>query len=510
MRTAIYCRVSTEDQEKEGTSLQSQLEGCHNKGHELGSDVPEELALLETYSGLTLDRPGLDRLRQWVRNKEVDAIIAYSLDRLSRDPVHLIILQEELKRAGVELILVTETIDSSDLGKLITYIKGYAAKLEVEKIRERTTRGKLSSAKEGKQPGGRPKYGYKLVDGRHVIEPREAEVIRMVFDWLVRDGMSLRAIQHKLIRTGIPTREGKSWWQRVTLYRIVTDPIYTGHWYYNKHMDAPAKTKVNGTIQVLKPKEQWIPVEVPSIISQETFEAAQKQLARNRELCRRNTKREYLLSGLLACANCGFKLVARTTEGRAYYCCSSKSCNNRPKICSAKNIRGDSLEAAVWDGVSRLLSRPELIMEQVKNRGQANPSAYLEANLDRLSHALGRKKVEADRMLDAYKIGAIDLQTLKQKMDPIKNEEAGLNEEKLRLEKELHKTKAQELNEEKLYQFCQSLPATLANLNFDDKRQILKEVIDKIVVDGNELTIYGVIPLPEEKASEMSVGLQSS
>lgn len=108
------------------------------------------------------------------------------------------------------------------------------------------------------------------------------------------------------------------------------------------------------------------------------------------------------------------------------------------------------------------------------------------------------------------RLGAIDLQTLKQKMDEIKNEEAGLNEEKLRLEKELHKAKVQELNEEKLYQFCQSLPATLANLNFEDNRQILREVIDKIVVDGNELTIYGVIPLPEEKAGKMSVGLQSS
>ncbi|MBA7628202.1 hypothetical protein ES703_35678 [subsurface metagenome] len=410
-----------------------------------------------------------------MRGKEVPAVISYTLYRLSRDPVHFIILQEELERAGAELILVTEMVDSSDMGKLIAYIKGYAAKLEVEKIRERTTRGKLPSAKEGKQPGGRPKYGYKLVDGRHVIEPREAEVIRMVFDWLVRDDMSLRAIQHKLISTGIPTREGKSWWQRVTLYHIVTDPIYTGRWYYNKHTDAAAKTKVNGTIQVLKPKEQWIPVEVPSIISQETLEAAQRQLARNRQISRRNTKREYLLSGLLTCGNCGFNLIGRTTGGRAYYSCSSKSGNNRPKICFAKNIRGDSLEEVVWDNVSRLLFQPELIIEQVKNRGQANPGAYLEANLDRVSHALGRKKIEADRMLDAYKIGAIDLQTLKQKVDEIKNEEAGLNEEKLRLDKELHKAKAQDLNEEKLYHFCQSLPATLANLHFDDKRQILKK-----------------------------------
>ncbi|GAH81579.1 unnamed protein product, partial [marine sediment metagenome] len=116
MRAAIYCRVSTEDQEREGTSLQSQLEACLKKAHELGYEVPEEFIILETYSGLTLDRPKLPGLRQWVRDKEVDAVMGYTLDRLSRDPVHFIILQEELERAGTELILVTETVDSSDLG----------------------------------------------------------------------------------------------------------------------------------------------------------------------------------------------------------------------------------------------------------------------------------------------------------------------------------------------------------------------------------------------------------
>jgi len=168
MRAAIYCRVSTEDQEREGTSLDSQLEACLKKGHELGYEVSEEFIILETYSGLTLDRPKLPRLRQWVRDKEVDAVIGYTLDRLSRDPVHFIILQEELEKAGVALILVTETIDSSDLGRLITYIKGYAAKLEVEKIRERTMRGARTRADQGKIPiGGTGRlYGYSYIVGK--------------------------------------------------------------------------------------------------------------------------------------------------------------------------------------------------------------------------------------------------------------------------------------------------------------------------------------------------------
>ena len=122
MRAAIYCRVSTDNQEREGTSLGSQLEACLSKAHELGYEVPQELIFKETYSGLTLDRPILSQVRELIRNQQIDGLIAYTLDRVSRDPVHFIILQGELEKAGVEIILVTETIDSSDLGKLITDI----------------------------------------------------------------------------------------------------------------------------------------------------------------------------------------------------------------------------------------------------------------------------------------------------------------------------------------------------------------------------------------------------
>jgi hypothetical protein len=113
-------------------------------------------------------------------------------------------------------------------------------------------------------------------------------------------------------------------------------------------------------------------------------------------------------------------------------------------------------------------------------------------------------------MLDAYKIGAINIQTLKCKMDEIKKEEAELNNEKLSLEADIRKAQAEELNEEKLYRFCRGLPATLANLNFEDRKQILREVVNKIVVDGSKVTIYGIIPTPEGEAEDVSVGLSSS
>ena len=104
-------------------------------------------------------------------------------------------------------------------------------------------------------------------------------------------------------------------------------------------------------------------------------------------------------------------------------------------------------------------------------------------------------------MLEAYKIGVIDLTTLKQKLDALKCEETRLSEDKLTLESELRQAQAQELNEQKLFEFCQSLPAVLTGLDFGERRQILREVVDKIVVDSGEVTIYGIIPPPPDDAS---------
>lgn len=508
MRAAVYARVSTEDQAK-NYSIPTQLEAMRNFAAEHGLEVVREF-IDEGISGAILDRPALSELREYAREKMIDAIIAYDPDRLSRKLVHLMVLADEFEREDIQLYFVTQTMGQSPEDKMLFGMKGLFAEYERTKLLERTMRGKLRKASEGKQPGGRPAYGYRLVDGRHEIEPKEAEVVRLIFDWLVKDGMKLTAIQKKLIKLGIPTRRGKSWWQRATLYRIVTDATYTGQWYYNKHRNVPGVSGHNRAVQTSRPKEQWIPVRVPAIISVETFEAAQRQLAKNRELCSRNMRREYLLSGLLVCGNCSYKLGARTTRSRVYYGCYSKKGNNRPKICSSGNVRGDKLERVVWETVSRLLSQPELVIEQITNRDQTSTVVRLETDLKRVCQAIEKKVIEADRMLDAYKVGAIGLPTLKQKMDEIKREETKLQEEKSRLERELNKAEAQELNEEKLYQFCQSLPATLSTLNFEDKRQILREVVDKIVVEADEVTIYGIIPMPEDTVNNMSIGLPSS
>ena len=145
MKAAIYCRVSTDNQEREGTSLQTQLEAClkhcESKGYSIGYQA------CETFSGLTLERPMLLEVQEYIKSGEADVLVVYCLDRWTRDPVHGVILGDVLEKYAVELQSVTETVESNEVGRLITYIRGFASKLESEKIRERTMRGKAARLK---------------------------------------------------------------------------------------------------------------------------------------------------------------------------------------------------------------------------------------------------------------------------------------------------------------------------------------------------------------------------
>ena len=265
-RTAVYSRVSTDNQESEGTSLQTQLEACLKYCKEKGYDIAYRFS--ETYSGLTLDRPKLNELRELIRNEQFDVLVVYCLDRLSRDPTHGVILTQELEKHNVTLEAVTETVDSSELGKLISYIRGFASKLEAEKIRERTMRGKRAKARQGKMSGGgfHRLYGYDYIKvgqsngGKRVVNETEAKWVRQVYQWLVNDGLSTTAITYRLRGQNAPTKCG-GLWCRAAVLNILKNPAYTGKTYaFTTRNHKPYS----------KSREEWIeiPDVTPVMISQ--------------------------------------------------------------------------------------------------------------------------------------------------------------------------------------------------------------------------------------------------
>ena len=161
VRALIYSRVSTDAQERDGTSLDTQERECREYAQAKGWTVVE--CIKDTASGSHLDRPGIERVRQLLRQGVVDVVVAYAVDRLSREQNQTGVLFYEVEQAGARLEFVTEKSEDDPTGRFILRTRAYIAEVEREKIAERTMRGKLERARAGKLPQGTGKgcYGYR-------------------------------------------------------------------------------------------------------------------------------------------------------------------------------------------------------------------------------------------------------------------------------------------------------------------------------------------------------------
>lgn len=497
MKAAIYARVSTEDQEREGTSLQSQTEACLKLAQDKGYEVPEEFIIAETYSGLSLDRPRLNELRQWVRDKEVDALIAYTLDRLSRDPVHFIILQEELQRAGVGIILATETLDSSDLGLLITHIKGYAAKLEAEKIRERTMRGKRSRVeKEHKLPTGRGViygYNYDKEEGKNTAN-HCLDTVRMAGMWLAEEGISLNEVCRRLMAMSMPAPKGGTRWSRAAIGRILRNPTYAGKTYAFRTITKDKK-------RLARPQEDQ--TEIPNAVDRAAFTwdewlVIQRQLDRNRELSPRNQKLAYLLRGMVYCKRDGRKYHGIPMHGQPYYRCSGRSRLVSSMPCDNKTMSAKWLEENVWFEVANVLKNPEMILTELQRRKESGvDSTHLEERMKLNCNQLATIDEAETRYLRLYGAGVISRDKLESECKRISLERARIERENKDLDRGIAEAKELVFDSEQIDQVCNLVTRNLANLTFEEKRLALEALNVKVWIDGHSVAVQGMIPIPE-------------
>src|SRR5215213_10900240 len=212
-RCAIYVRVSSVGQE-DGYSLETQEDLCRSHADELGLTVVAVFRDVHTGAEWR-ERPGLTQLREAVRQGEVDVVVAFALDRLSRKQAHLAILADEFAHAGARLEFVTERFEETAVGEFIRSAKAFAAEIEREKLAERTVRGRIARVQGGKLiPGGRPPYGYRWRDetkGQLDEDPVTGPVARHMFA-AIAGGMSLGRLAASLMQDGIPTPSGKGVW----------------------------------------------------------------------------------------------------------------------------------------------------------------------------------------------------------------------------------------------------------------------------------------------------------
>lgn len=356
----IYARVSTDDQVK-GYSIASQIELCYKKLAGLGITENINVMIDDGKSGAFLERPGMDELRDLLDTKLVQSITVYDPDRLSRELEHLLLLDREIRRSKASLYFVTGDFDATPTGKAFFQMRGVFASFQREYIRENTMRGRRKKATSGKVVLNARPYGYDWdkENSMYVVNPEQAKVVHLIYDLLLNHELGCRSIALELARMGILGPKDKPL-SIATVNRILDREMYCGqHYLYRQSV---RKISQNKRETINNPREEWIPVAVPAIVSRQTWQRAQEQLIRNRKHAKRNCTREYLLKDILKCALCGRSLMGVTRPGAprktmetkmySYYVCVTKESSSymvpSKDSCHCRRIPVEEFDQQIW------------------------------------------------------------------------------------------------------------------------------------------------------------------
>lgn len=497
-RTVLYARVSGDDRGNDGRSLISQLDMCREYAKQQGYAIAAELAEDDRgASGAEIDLPQLNCIRKMAAAGEFDVLTVRELDRLSRNMVKQLIVEDELKRAGVTIEYVIGAYPDTPEGNLMKHVRATVAEYEREKITERMVRGRRLRVQMGNVVvHGRPPYGYRLadVDGKRalVIDETEAHVVQLIFVWYtIGDGddgpLSMYAIAKRLTQLGIPSRAdgdpkiakqseyGR--WNRTSVRNILLREAYAGTWHYGK-------VAQNGTRRVYNPREKWIPLEVPAIVSREIWDLAQKQVEENSSDSSRNLKNPYLMRRRLTCGVCGVKINAQSASshrgGYAYYYCPAHlHLDNYARECSLKqSFRVDLVDTAVWQWVRSLLAYPERLAEGLRAEQSEREEADkpLRDRLAVIDRLLADNLQQLDRLLKLYLAGNFPEEVLLDHRKRLETTVDGLQRERGGLAAQLE---TQALTDEQIaniVKFAEKVAQGLekADQDFDVRRRVIE------------------------------------
>lgn len=235
-KAAVYTRVSTQEQASEGYSIEEQERMCkaaiESKGWVyVGTHSDPGI------SGRTMERPGLLEMIERIKKKEIEAVVIYKLDRLSRKQKDtMTIIEDVFMKNDVYLLSLNETLDTSTpWGRAMIGILSSFNQMESENIQMRTAMGREAKAKSGGYAGGKPPIGYRVENGELVVDEKDAQIVRMVFDMRYNQGMTLIGIADALNEGGYTTRKGGKFQFSAVKVILANEETYRGHYRYGKN-----------------------------------------------------------------------------------------------------------------------------------------------------------------------------------------------------------------------------------------------------------------------------------
>jgi site-specific DNA recombinase len=550
----LYARVSTDEQARSGYSLAQQLEALREYAAREGYEVLEEV-VDPGQSGASLERPGMDRVRDLVAGGGVSVVLAQDRDRFAREPAYHYLLRREFEEHGTKIRALNDRGDDSPEGELTDGILDQLGKYERAKITERSRRGKLRKAREGKIVAGHtPNFGFRFNESRDAYEVNEEKmaIVRRIFRMVAVEGTSTHRVPRTLELEGIPNPGGGRYWYKRLIKRFILDDVYKPHsseetaammspevaarldpersygiWWFNRRRTTTTQIAVAGpegreykkkNRVAYKDKREWIAVPVvDSGVPREWVNAARTIVAGYRSPSKLSGRFWELSGAIMRCGECGRAMEPvdryyRTRSGKkgviCYYRC--REGNRRKETCSNnRSIRSDKAHPAVWDLISDLLSDPERLrtgleamIEEQRQALRGNPKHEIKVWLEKLA-ALDRKR---SGYLDLAAEGILEREELRAKL-------AELQEARETVEKELRVIEGrndhvQQLEHDRdalMEHYAGLVPESLNDLSPEERHQIYKMLrLEVLAYPDKSLEVSGSL-VDGGEAGEMAL-----
>jgi site-specific DNA recombinase len=527
---ALYARVST-NRQAQAQMVASQVAALRERAAADGLPIAAEQEYVDDgYTGASLVRPALERLRDTVALGGVEVLFVHSPDRLARAYVHQVILLEEFAHAGVRVVFLNQVRQQTPEDELLLQVQGVIAEYERAKITERARRGRRHAASLGSVSAlACAPYGYRYhgpgpagEPARYDVVLEEARVVRQVFEWVGRERVSIGEVTRRLSANRVVSPSGRPWWNRSTLVLMLHNPAYQGQAAYGRTRSTPwHRTTLlrpqrgrsthphrPSTPQPV-PAEDWIVVAVPSLVEPALFEAVQEQLQENRQRRReRLSGARHLLQGLLVCGSCGYALSGMATryQTRAgpvhiytYYRCPGMDPQRfgGERLCQTAPLSASALDTAVWTEVRTLLENPARLAQELQRRDAALRERVTPD--ERQAGAVQRRKLEQGlaRLIDSYAEGLLLKEEFEPRLARLRQRLAAL-EEQARQEADQDAT-GQDLRLllGSLDEFASKVHTGLADADWQLQREIIRALVKHIEVTSQQITVvFRVGPQP--------------
>ncbi|CDQ39572.1 recombinase family protein [Virgibacillus salexigens] len=486
---ALYGRVSTEEQATKGYSLRNQIEECRRKANT--KEIVEYVD--DGYSGEFLERPALTKLREDVKGNRITKVYCYDPDRLSRKLMNALIIDDEFRSKGVDIIYINGEYADSPEGKLFYSLRGAISEFEKAKITERMSSGRKRKAQEGKIVKNHKMYGYDYDKEKamYVVNEHEASVVKMIFHKFVVEQIGMNSIAKELTAKGVKTKTGKDVWHRQVVRQILMNESYTGDYYQNKwNTEGMIRNKYtdnpdNKIKMRHRDKSEWIPINIPQIIERTQYEEAAELLKQSRRRYAKAAVNQYLLSGLLRCGTCGNTMVGTKTTwwGKPHFIYTDRKSHAGAKHPGCVlDIKMEKLDEEVWKDVEQFVYNPELLFKYDNTKDVSMELKQAEKLKEDIKKAeKGRKKL--------YSLFAIsddlDEEELKKEIVELQDKQRKAEERLMEVEKEINKNK-NDRDIDSIKETINELISKEDRITFDVKKSLIRVLVKEVIVEGKE------------------------